>query len=54
MSDFAPLGSLSPLDELGPTENTWHPGAFRASPRKPARQQPQQEAAVEPRVCEPA
>jgi hypothetical protein len=31
MSDFAPLGSLSLLDELGPTETTWQPYAFRAS-----------------------
>ncbi|CAB3790279.1 hypothetical protein [Pararobbsia alpina] len=31
MSDFAPLGSFSLLDELGPTETTWQPNAFRAS-----------------------
>jgi hypothetical protein len=31
MSDFASLGSLSLLDELGPTETTWQPYAFRAS-----------------------
>jgi hypothetical protein len=29
MSDFAPLGSFSLLDELGPTETTWQPYAFR-------------------------
>ncbi|MEJ0002800.1 MAG: hypothetical protein WDN30_03195 [Pararobbsia sp.] len=39
MSDFAPLGSFSTLDELGPTETAWQPHAFRmalAVPRQPA------------------
>ena len=31
MSDFSSLGSFSQLDELGPTETTWQPYAFRAS-----------------------
>lgn len=38
MSDFAPLGSFSTLDELGPTRTTWQPAAFRAvrvAPRQP-------------------
>jgi hypothetical protein len=41
MSDFAPLGSFSTLDELGPTETTWQPYAFRmarAVPRQPVPQ----------------
>lgn len=56
MSDFAPLGSLSSLDELGPTEPTWHPFAFRAAqrPQVHSHQQAQQEAALQARVCEPA
>lgn len=39
MSDFAPLGSLSLLDELGPTDTTWQPYAFRTGrsvPRQPS------------------
>jgi hypothetical protein len=46
MSDFAPLGSLSLLDELGPTETTWQPYAFRTGrsvPRQPS-PQPAREA----------
>jgi hypothetical protein len=31
MSDFSSLGSFSQLDDLGPTETTWQPYAFRAS-----------------------
>ncbi len=31
MSDFSSLGSLSELEDLGPTETTWQPYAFRAS-----------------------
>lgn len=45
MSDFAPLGSLSLLDELGPTETAWQPHAFRASRVVP--QQPVPPAARE-------
>jgi hypothetical protein len=57
MSDFAPLGSYSSLDDLGPTETTWHPFAFRAQTRTALRQRAQsqqQEQAAEARVCEPA
>jgi hypothetical protein len=45
MSDFAPLGSLSLLDELGPTETTWQPYVFRV--RRVVPQQPSQPAAHE-------
>ena len=31
MSDFSSLGSFSELDDLGPTETTWQPYAFRMS-----------------------
>ena len=31
MSDFSSLGSFSELDDLGPTETTWQPYAFRIS-----------------------
>jgi hypothetical protein len=58
MSDFAPLGSYSSLDELGPTETTWHPFAYRTQARTALRQaqrpQQQQQQAAETRVCEPA
>ncbi|RKP53388.1 hypothetical protein D7S86_16890 [Pararobbsia silviterrae] len=40
MSDLAQLGSFSSLDDLGPTEPTWHPYAFRTAPRVGVRTQP--------------
>jgi hypothetical protein len=55
MSDFAPVGSYSSLDELGPTETTWHPFAYGASQRTALRQPAQaQQQAAETRVFEAA